>query len=142
MLTEDDGTNRLELYLNAESAGSIGLGPMIKRILERAPYYLTALLFFMSVVKKINKKMPLYAKVTGVMVFYIVLLSSIFISSEGMNTDVIYYRFLYFAILPTIIFLTYLYSNNILPRLTKFTIKASLFGTIYLLVYSLYCSMT
>ena len=74
------------------------------------------------------------------MVIYIILISSVFLISDSMNTYVLYYRFLYFAIIPTVIVLAYFYSNNILPKFTKTTINTGIVSTVYLLVYALYCS--
>lgn len=74
--------------------------------------------------------------------FFIVLLSSVFLFSSAVNTQVIYNRFLKFAFIPATVVLAFLFEN---PRYINYAwgiYRFALLGTCYQMIYMLYCSIT
>lgn len=56
----------------------------------------------------------------------------------GANTYVMYYRFLNFAVLPSVFSFSYLYSNRYYPKLLNFIYYLALLSTLFVLVYVIY----
>lgn len=125
-------------YLTADASKS-GPGVFLQRFLERAPYYLIA---YISVRTYFNKTVIVAPDVKPIflLLFYIVIFASVFAFNLDLNTETLYGRFLRFGQIPACIVLTYSYSNNIMPKFSKWTIRIALFSTAYSLLYVLYNS--
>lgn len=115
----------------------LGVGAMLQRFLERAPYYLIACTGFGAIRQK-SLKIPQDVKTFIVLQILIVLISSVFIFDLGVNTSTVYGRFLRFAIIPTPIVMAYLYQSGYNPKLVKLSIRLAACGTLYSLLYSFY----
>ena len=123
-------------YLDAETE-DMGLAPLIQRILEMTPYYMLALVSYMSLLRyNIAKDVAIYMKI----LIIIVIIASLFSLDYGLNTSVLYVRFMRFAFIPSAIVLTYIWSNNIYKKTARYIYYIALSGTFYSVAYSLYCS--
>lgn len=117
---------------------SLTIGPLITRLLEQIPYFMTAFLAF-----KIQNE---YEAPKGVMTiikfnFYMVLSSMIFLLDLGSSTSILYGRFLRFSILPGVITLAFAYQYGLFKKLTMATIILAVTGSCYQIVYEIYCKM-
>lgn len=126
-------------YLEGESSTGIlggGVAPKINKLLEWTPRYMLAYICYKTNNRGqiIRKDIRLYANI----LFFIVLLSSLFIFDVGVNANVVISRFLRFSIIPMFVLLTYFYDNNVEIQLTKKTIRIATISTFYSLLYSLY----
>lgn len=116
-----------------------GVAAIIHRTLERLPHYL---LVIQSIVFIRNKKYSAFP--TDIQAFIrvqmiIVILASIFAIDLGVNTSIVYIRFLRFAIIPSTIVLAYYYQHYRNMKLTKYTFTIAFLSAIYSTLYSAYC---
>ncbi len=74
--------------------------------------------------------------------FFIVLLSSVFLFSSAANTQVIYNRFLKFSFIPATVVLAFFLENPRYVNYAWWIYRFALFGTYYQMIYMLYCSIT
>lgn len=143
LLTDED--NMLNEYATAgnsylmSDSNLSGPGVLLQGFLERAPYYLLAFcsipIYFKKKIMVLNNIKPFF-----LILLLIVVFSSVFAFDLGMNTSTLYGRFLRFSQIPACIVLTFMYSNRILPKLTKIVINVSIISTFYSLIYVLYNS--
>lgn len=124
------GTASVGFYSN------LSIGPLITRLAEQIPYFMTAILAF-----KIQNG---YQTPRGIMTiikfnFYMVLFSMIFLFDLGSSTSVLYGRFLRFSILSGVVTLAYAYQYGLFKKLTRATIVLAVAGSGYQIVYEIYC---
>ena len=127
------GSEHLEVK---DEAFSIG-GFIQKNILEQVPYYLLALCCFLE----IRKPSVVYSKSIKsfiTLLFVIVVTSLLFVFDFGLDTSILFGRFLRFAQIPACIVLTYMYSNNIQKKLIKWVYSIGIFGVFFSLIYVFY----
>lgn len=124
-------------YLEKSIKGH-GPGYLIQSFLEKFPHFLLAFvsLEFMRSEYYLEASSDIKAFIR--LQFFIVLLSSLFMFDLGANTDVIYTRFLRFAVIPSCIILTYFYSTHFKFKYTRIAYYLAFMGTIYAVVYSMY----
>lgn len=124
-------------YLASEQEES-GLGGMINGILNKAPYYLTILVYLKLVLKDnflvLNNKIRFISTFS----FITIIVASLFAFDFGVNTSIIYYRFLFMAMIPTIIFIGYCWYHKIEYRIIKFIVNIGSMGVVYKLLYYYY----
>jgi hypothetical protein len=127
-------------YLEEEE-GMHGLSYCINIILTRIPYYL--LLF--SIIKSIltNKYAVLanYEKRIVNVAFYVICFSSFFLFDTEANTNVMYYRLLYYSILPLSLLAAIFHKHGFNPRLTKMSVIIGSCSIVYFFLYSFYTSV-
>ena len=123
-------------YMNAAERVR-GWGTTIQLLLEHIPYYLLAFGCTKAIAYKRgyipNSVMP-FLYLTLVLVVF----SSVFLFNVGMNTYIIYQRFLRFAQIAACISLTALYQYGCFPKLVKWTYSIWIFSTAYSLIYGMY----
>lgn len=124
-------------YLSAESK-SHGIGTNIQLLLEHIPFYCLAYLCYSIMQKPIYKDIPDSIKIFMKSLFFIILMSSVFIFNIGVNTDVVYGRFLRFSIIPSIVVLTYFYQNNMFPKWSPRLAQLAFISILYSLIYVSY----
>ena len=131
-----DYLERGEHYLQTENAIH-GPGVIIQRVFERLPFYLISYLCLKALY---NNELVVCRGIRLFMVstIMITLVSSVFLFNIGMNTDVVYTRFLRFGIIPACISLTFLSSSGKYSRFVKFIYRFAILGCFYALFYSLY----
>ena len=124
-------------YLSAESK-SHGMGTNIQLLLEHIPFYCLAYLCYSIMQKPIYKDIPDSIKIFMKSLFFIILMSSVFIFNIGVNTDVVFGRFLRFSIIPSIVVLTYFYQNNMFPKWSHRIAQLAFISILYSLIYVSY----
>ena len=83
-------------------------------------------------------KMPKSIRLFATASFLSIYVSSFFIIDLGINTTVIYNRFLNFCMLPSVYFLSYCHDNGIHSKIVKFIVNIGTTAAIYALLYSTY----
>lgn len=126
---------------SAQGGISMGLGPYIMVFLARAPIFLWAIAYVICVFKGYFHTCAISIKIISSYAFLIVVLAAAFSIDLGYNTYVLYYRTLIFAHIPFAVFMAYLKESNYLPKYFSFVYYLSIFGVIYTLVYSAYCTL-
>lgn len=116
--------------------GNNGIGPLVSRLSEHIPYFLTAFLAF-----RIQNN---YTGPKGIMTiikfeFYMVFFSLLFLMDLGSSTSLLYGRYLRFSILPGSITLAYAYQYGLFEKYTKRLIVLSVCCGFYLVLYMLWC---
>lgn len=129
-----------QYYLSSD-ADSVGIGRMVLNFLRYSPFYLSLIIYVRNVW---NKKIELWdtsIRILGCTLFFIVVLSSLLLFDIGFNTSIMFYRFLYFAIIPMSLFLSYCWGKNVDTKLVKLAFYIGWTGILYQLSYSLYVTM-
>lgn len=117
---------------------AVGPGEFIKNFLWRSVIYLTIYLFIRIVRNGQYKALPENIRIFANCCYIIVYVASLFILDLGINTTVIYNRFLNFMMIPATIFLSYCYCNSIEPKITKLILKFGTLNVFYSIAYSIY----
>lgn len=129
-----------QTYLD-RSSGERGLGSTLQRLLEVVPLYLLALFTLgrslNTGIDAASKESRFYSRI----LFYCVLLSSVFLFDLGMNTRVVYIRFIRFSIIPASIVLSCLLSKQGSSRYPRFLFYLSFCGSLYAVLYMAYCAL-
>lgn len=127
-------------YMKASKISGRGIGIIIANILERTPYYLVVLLYVKLIYRKQLNQFPIHIKMFANVTFYIVTISTIFLFITSVNTSILYYRFLYFSIIPGAAFLTYCIQNKISYKFARSIVLIGVLGSVYLFAYRFYLS--
>ena len=135
--------NQRDVYLNDAVSGrqTRGVGELISNILTRTPIFLTAFLYIYSVFKNKFKLLPKEVRCIASYSFLIVLIALAFTFDFGVNTYVLYYRTLTFAMIPSAVFLAAAKYYHIGERIATFIIYLAVSGVVYTLLYSTYCAI-
>ena len=114
-----------------------GPGAILQRVFERMPYYLISLACIKA---QFDTSIKIPNGVRSFMLAAVLLTfgSSVFLFNLGMNTDIVYTRFLRFTFIPACISLTYLKQTGLYPKWIKATYLFAIIGCVYVLVYSFY----
>ena len=115
-----------------------GWGSIIQSFLEKTPYYMLVLLSVKMLRSKLYYTVPNDIKAFMRLLFFIVFISSIFLFDLGVNTKIVYERFIRFAAIPASIVFCYFYTIKYNFNYIKFTYKLALCGVFYTLIYTLY----
>lgn len=127
-------------YMSADTQTK-GLGSIVQIFLEVCPYYLLTWQCCKIYFKKAIPKIPNDVNVFIKLLIFITMSSSLFLFDFGVNTTVIYSRFMRFAAIPSVIVLAYLLENKYYKKMTLITLYTALLGTLYAVIYSLYNSL-
>lgn len=136
----------IESYANVgqsylgRTSGQKGLGSQIQRLLEVIPYYILAIVSIRLIGKSRYESLPKDIRFVARLLFFIVLLSSVFLFDFGLNTGILYIRFIRFAIIPASVLLSYLLEHRELLRNGRTLFYGTFVGTLYAVTYMLYCS--
>jgi hypothetical protein len=125
-------------YMSSTSSHSRGIGGLISVILERIPYYLTAWLVIKSIFDDKYRTFPDSIRVFANASLFIPTVATLMLLISQVNTHTLYYRFMGFSIIPSAVYLTYLYKRGIYPKSVRFAFNIGIFYSIYFLVYILY----
>ena len=114
------------------------VGPLIVKLAEHIPYFLTAILAY-----RIQNEYQAPKTIMTVVKFefYMVLFSMFFLFDLGTSTSLLYGRFLRFSILPGVVTLAYAYEFGLFKRYTKFVIWFSVCCSFYQIIYEMYCKL-
>lgn len=128
-------------YLEGDFKGYGGIGPTINMVLGRLPFFIALIDALIIKWKNLQLSMPSFIRFFVNLCIVTVLGAILFLFGKNVNTYTLYYRFLYFAMLPIVIMVCYCIQNNILPKLMKFTIIAGVICSLYNLMYASYCAI-
>lgn len=115
-----------------------GIASIIQQILEKAPYYLTAILCVKLQNLKQYKTIPKGIRIFINITLLIVVTSTVFAFDLGINTRILYTRFMRFGFIPIVFIITYCLDNNHFLKLSKTVFFVGLISTLYCVTYSLY----
>lgn len=120
---------------------TIGIGSLLQQLLERLPYYLTAVVCIRLQTKREYSSTPRCLKAFVNATLLIVVLASFFLINSGQNTQVVYVRFLRFCFIPVTIVLAYCWERGYFPVLTRVAVFCGWAGSLYSVLYSFYVSI-
>lgn len=125
-------------YLSAEQ-NKIGLGSLLYRTLLYTSYYIC----FWGLIKFFRGNFNLYDKEKHLvqiaqLAFYIIAFSTIFVFDFGLNTRIIFYRFLYYSLFPLSFVLAFFHQKQFSPGLFLWAERIGYMATIYSVLYSFY----
>lgn len=121
-----------------ETKGLRGPGYLIQAFLERTPYFILVYIAFRYVRSKYYMTCPSDIRAFMRLLFYIVVVASLFSFDLSANTRVIFVRFLRFAAIPAVVVLAHFLNVRFYPKLTKCTYWIAFMGTLYAVVYAMY----
>lgn len=129
-------------YMNNEYASSFGLGMIIQNSLTWSSYYLTALLVLLLIFTNryptLDSTVQFYGNTT---LFIVVIATGFGLIDFGVNTNLFYYRFLNFAMIPMCFFLGYCMDKGINKKLIRFILFMGFTGSLYSLLYRYYLAV-
>ena len=122
-----------------KSKRSMGIAAVIQRLLERVPYYIIMIIILWDIFKGYYKSRDYSVRCLMNFSLYTILFSSIFLFDFGENnTTIIYYRFLYYSILPLSILLASLWKDKRYKKYILISQKIGYIAVIYSILYSAY----
>lgn len=141
MLMSTDGNdliaNSAQGYLMKDLSNK-GIAILILQYLERIPYYIILYIIVQGVINKEYILLPYYQRSIFNVIIYVIVFASLFLFDYAMNTDVLYYRFLYYSILPLSVALPLLLKIERKRKLLKVAYTMGFFAVIYNILYSFY----
>ena len=140
-IDSNDSAQGALYYVNGDFEGYQGIGVAVKTFLERMPFFLTVLLAVLIRWNNYHNTMPFYMKIINSLSILTVITAFMFSFNTTINTYSLYYRFLYFAMLPMIILVTYCHMNRLFPKLINIIFWCGVIASSYSLIYSLYCNI-
>ena len=140
LMGADDGdaiANSAQGYLMHDTVNK-GIAVIIQRVLERVPYYIILYIIISSIMNKTYALLPSYQRSILNLVIYVIAFSSLFLFNYTVNTEVMYYRFLYYSILPLSIVLPILLRITEHSKMLKLAYIMGFYATVYTVLYSFY----
>lgn len=124
-------------YLDSDN-GSGGIAVRIATVLGSIPYYLlliqSVLLTFKSSDSSESKVVQSFIRLFVIMV----ITASLFLFNLGVDSSLLYIRFLRFAAFPSAVLLAYFWEYKYYPKLTRWSFFMAALSTLYSVSYSLY----
>ena len=125
-------------YMSSVSKES-GVGALIAKFLGRTPFYFILFIYVMSIFQDKYKNFPIDIKIFSSASAIIIAGASVFaFNFANVNTTVLYYRFLFFSMIPCTIFLAYCSEHFLYTKLIRTLLCIGIAGNIYRLLYSTY----
>ncbi len=127
-------------YLGADSKSG-GIAVRIATWLGSIPYYLLLIQSILLTVRPNNDNDEEESKVVQsfIRLFIIMIfIATLFLFDLGVNSSLMYIRFLRFAAFPSAILLAYYWEYECYPKLTRLTFYMAALSTLYSVSYSLY----
>ncbi|MDE7469338.1 MAG: hypothetical protein K2M30_03520, partial [Desulfovibrionaceae bacterium] len=122
-------------YLNKDTS-SVGIAKFLSNSLSWAPYYLCALVYIKTVISGKISRLPINIKIFGLASFIVPYIATTFAFDLGANTYVFFYRFLFFAMIPSTVFLCQCIIYRIYPKLTRIAFLCGVGSCLYSILYS------
>lgn len=124
-------------YLTTETAMR-GLVSKIIFFLMQATYYLILIEYILVQFSGKYKLLPRLTKTFATASFLTIIVASIFAFDLGFSTNTMYYRFLYFAMIPSAVFIAHCIKTQMFVRYTKVVIIVGITHVLISLLYSCY----
>lgn len=140
LISADDNdaiVNSAQEYL-MDDVGKKGIAILILHFLERIPYYIFLYIIIKGIINKAYSVLPIYQRAIFNVVIYVVSFSSFFLLNYTVNTEVLYYRFLYYSILPLSISIPILFMIGKDRKLLKIAYTMGFYSVVYTILYSFY----
>lgn len=115
-----------------------GIAVLILYILSRTPYYIFLFVIIKNVINGLYIYMPVYQRAILNVPVYVISFASLFLFNYSVNTEIMYYRFLYYSILPLSIAIPMLFSKNDDYKLLRFSCMLGFCAVVYEILYSFY----
>lgn len=132
--------NKAQLYITADATQS-GIANVIRRVLMASPYYLLMISIIGDIMRKRSRDIEASEQKIMNVTFFIVYFASLFLFTSAFNTTIIYYRFLYYAMIPASMTLAIYKWYKINARIYSSILMIAIFACIYEMLYSLYISV-
>lgn len=137
LYTDEISTIYIEKYTVGERANR-GIGGIVNRVISSVPFYAVFFYILRSIKRNVYREWPYYIKTFANATLWIVLLASVFLLR---NDELLYYRFLYFAMIPGAITLSYAYYSNSEVKVLNCLQNVCLLALFYTLIYRFYLSL-
>lgn len=124
-------------YLQKVSEES-GLGAILRSFFEYSAYYLMAYLCILAFIDKRAEKMHPCMKTLSLICLLTIICASLFAFDLGLNTKVLYVRFLRFSIIPIILLMSYFYQIGFHRKIVKIVFISACCMTVYATLYTMY----
>lgn len=120
---------------SAESS-SMGIGSLLQTILEKIPYFLTALCGIM--IQKHRHNIPRSINCFASILILLVVISTVLLFVDNYNTKTLSIRLFRFSIIPATILLSFCWKNRLNMKLVKTTMWLCVVSSSYQLLYAFY----
>ena len=130
--------------INMEGGTTSGTGlttAFFLQLLEKVPYYVAAYIGAQLLMKRNEYELNNNVLIPSFCCVLVVVFSSLFFFDIGVNTAVIYTRFLRFSILPMVVPVAYCMQKNIYTKETKYFLYFATTSMFLQVLYSLYCKI-
>lgn len=124
-------------YLTEEVSNK-GLAARLGEMLFRLTFYSILIEYLVLHVKGLYAKLPKSVKAYSTASFFTIIISSLFAFDLGVSTQVIYNRFIFFAMIPSACFIAYCLEVGLLKKWTKFVIALGVSSVVFALLYACY----
>lgn len=124
-------------YLQQNSEDT-GWGALIRFIFEYSAYYIMAFLCVLTIWGKKKQLMNKQMETLSIICLLIIICASIFAFDLGFNTKVLYIRFLRFAIIPSLLLMTYYYQIGFHRKIVKVIFISTCCMTVYATLYTIH----
>lgn len=124
-------------YLMKE-AQELGTGTKLAALLEHTTMYLVAMLYVIMLLKNEIKEMPKSVRIFSNVSFYTIMVASLFALDLGANTAVIYARFIRYSMIPSAIFVAYVFSTRQHRKLVRVILITGFMSVTYYIIYTMY----
>ena len=124
-------------YLMKE-AQEIGTGTKIATFLEHTSMYLIAVLYVLMLIKNEIHETPKSVRIFANVSFYAIMMASFFALDLGVNTQVLYGRFIRYSMIPSSIFVAYVFTKGIHKKLVRLVLIVGSMAVTYYILYTMY----
>ena len=124
-------------YLTEEALNK-GLAAKMGEMLMRLTFYSILIEYIILHFKGLYSKLPKTVKAYSTASFFTIYISSLFAFDLGVSTQVIYNRFIFFAMIPSACFIAYCLKAGLLKKWTKIVIALGVCSVLFALLYSCY----
>lgn len=115
-----------------------GVAVQILNVLSRTPYYIFLFVMVKNIIDKLYIAIPTYQRAIINVSIYVISFASLFLFDYSVNTTIMYYRFLYYSILPLSIVIPILFSFKNHCKALKFSCMMGFCAVVYEILYSFY----
>lgn len=103
--------------------------------LWRFPFYIALAIYFLLVIHRKFERLPVVIKLFANSTALITIVAFLFLVVPNLLNFTLYYRFINYAMIPSIIFITYCFKHNLYTKLTRAFYYISLVSTSLRLLY-------
>lgn len=121
-----------------KSSHKKGIAVLMLHFLSRMPYYIFLYVILSDIQAHLNETLPKYQRAMINIPIYVIYLASLFLFNYSVSTEVLYYRFLYYSILPLSIIIPLLFDMKKHYRLLRISCMMGFCAVIYEILYSFY----